>query len=74
MSLEQEVTTILEGRVPDTSENGASIIALARVEVSKFLEISIAYLVPKHRACLDKGCPGRSLPPAQQLHEDIYFG
>ena len=40
MSLEQEVTTILEGRVPDTSEDGASIIALARVEVSKFLEVS----------------------------------
>ena len=38
--MEQEVTTILEGRVPDTSENGASIIALARVEVSKFLEVS----------------------------------
>ena len=40
MALEQEVTTILEGRVPDTSENGGSIIAQARVEVCKFLEVS----------------------------------
>ena len=40
MALAQEVTTILEGRVPDTDESGASIIALARVEVGKFLEVS----------------------------------
>ena len=40
MSFEQEVTTILEGRVPEASETGPSIIALARIEVSKFLEVS----------------------------------
>ena len=40
MSFEQEVTTILEGRVPKAGENGASTIALAKVEVSKLLEVS----------------------------------
>ena len=40
MSFEQEVSTILEGLVPEASENGAANIALVKVEVSKLLEVS----------------------------------
>ena len=40
MSFEQEVTTILEGTVLKACDSGASNIALAKVEVSKLLEVS----------------------------------
>ena len=40
LSIEQDVSSILDGTVPDSGENGAECIEMARVEVKKLLEAS----------------------------------
>ena len=40
MSVEQDVSSILEGTVPEASESGAENVALALVEVSRLIEVS----------------------------------
>ena len=40
MSVEQDVSRILEGTVPEESEGGSESAALAKVEVSKLLKVS----------------------------------
>ena len=40
MAVEQEVSNILEGTVPDASEDGTKIVTQAKVEVARLLEVS----------------------------------
>ena len=49
MAVEQEISHILEGAVPDTSEDGAKIVTQAMIEVTKLLEISSASMLTFHQ-------------------------
>ena len=53
MPVEQDVSRILKGTVPEASEGGTENVALAKVEVSKLLEVSDSSIMPRYRSGLN---------------------